>query len=272
MRSREHKDRAASSQNVTTVAVLCDPPRPGVVLPELVETSPLAPGEAADLYAAMLGDVARAVADSGGDLLINYRPDDALPDTDADVDTDADADADAEARLRAVVGTALGDPDAARFEVQVGETFAGRAGNTATHLLEQEGVGTVAVVEPTAPFLARSHVDNAAMKLRRSEAVLGPSTRGRVYYAGFAEPIDFDGAYTPPAVETLTDRGLDAGLEVDFLPSLPVVETGADLVDALTLLRARRRAGRLVPERTADCLDDLGVTVVERGGDLELVR
>jgi glycosyltransferase A (GT-A) superfamily protein (DUF2064 family) len=251
---------------MTTVAVLCDPPRPGVVLPELVETSPLASEEAADLYAAMLGDDDRAVADSGGELLINYRPDDALPDTDADPDPDA------EARLRAVVGTALGDPDAARFEVQVGETFAGRAGNTATHLLEREEVGTVAVVEPTAPFLARSHVDNAAMKLRRSEAVLGSSTRGRVYYAGFAEPIDFEGAYTPPAVETLTDRGLDAGLEVDFLPTLPVVETGTDLVDALTLLRARRRAGRIVPERTADCLDDLGVAVVERGGDLELAR
>lgn len=250
---------------MTTVAVLCDPPRSGVVLPDLVETSPLSSDETADLYAAMLRDVAVAVANSGGDLLVNYRPDDALPDRDGESES-------AEAQLRAVVRGALDDPGAARFEVQVGETFAGRAGNTATHLLEREGVDTVAVVDPTAAFLARSHVDNAAMKLRRSEAVLGPSTRGRVYYAGFAEPVDFEGAYTPPAVETLTDRALDAGLEVDFLPTLPVVETGSDLVDALTRIRARRRAGRLVPEHTADYLEDLGVAVVERGGDLELAR
>ncbi|WP_254545244.1 hypothetical protein [Halomarina pelagica] len=251
---------------MTTVAVLCDPPRPGLVLPSLVETSPLTAEEVADLYAAMLRDVARAVESSGGELLVNYRPDDALPEEFA-----SEADADAEAELRAVVRGALKRPDEARFEVQVGETFAGRAGNTATHLLDREGVVTVAVVEPSAAFLTRSHVDNAAMKLRRSEVVLGPSSRGRVYYAGFGGTVDYADAYAPPAIETLTDRALDAGHEVDYLPMLPVIETGEDLADALTLLRARRRAGRIVPERTAATLDDLGLRVVAEDG-LRLTR
>ena len=238
---------------MTTVAILCDPPREGV-LSTLADTSPLTPDECSDLYAAMLGDVCRSVETSGGELLVNYRGDDALPE------------------LRGVVRDALSDPDEARFEVQVGETFAGRAGNTATHLLDREGVATVAIVEPTAAFLARSHIDSAAMKLRSSDIVLGPSTRGRAYYAGFGEPIDFADAYAAPAVGTLTDRGIDAGHDVDYMPMLPVVETGEDLADALSLIRARRRAGRIIPRRTAAMLDDVGVDVAADGDDLTLVR
>jgi glycosyltransferase A (GT-A) superfamily protein (DUF2064 family) len=248
---------------MTTVAVLCDPPRPGVALPELAETSPLSSSEAATLYAAMLRDVVRTVEASGGELLVNYRPEDALPDHDGES---------SEAELRAVVRGALDDPDAARFEVQVGDTFSGRAGNTVTHLLDREGVDTVAVVEPTAAFLTRSHVDSAAMKLRRSETVLGPATRGRVHYAGFRESIDFASAYAPPTIETLTDRTLDADGAVGFLPTLPVVETGADLLDALAQLRARRRAGRIVPEHTADYFDETGLAVVAGEEGLELAR
>jgi hypothetical protein len=258
---------------MTTVAVLSDPPRPGQVLSELVESSPLSAEEAADLYAAMLGDVCRAVEASGGELLVNYRPDDALPGGEGGEENgNADADADAEAELRSVVRRALDDPDEARFEVQVGETFAGRVGNTASHLLDREGVATVAAVEPTAAFLTRGHVDNAAMKLRSSEVVLGPTTGGRVYYAGFADPIDFQDAYEPPAVETLTDRGLDAGSEVDYLPMLPVVRTGRDLADALGQIRARQRAGRIVPRDTAEALDEIGLTLVADGEDLTLAR
>ena len=59
---------------MTTVAVLCDPPRPGLVLDDLVDASPLSPEAAADLYAALLRDSVRAVAGSGGELLVNYRP------------------------------------------------------------------------------------------------------------------------------------------------------------------------------------------------------
>ena len=232
---------------MTTVCVLCDPPREGEVLSELVASSPLDAGEAADLYAAMLKDVCVSVEGSGGDLLVNYR----------------DVGPDPEDALRDVVEPVLSDPDEARFEVQVGETFAGRAGNSVTHLLETEEVMTAAVVTPHAAFLGRTHVDNAAMKLRSSEVVLGPTTGGRVYYAGFADAIDFADAYTAPAVETLTDRALDAGLRVDFLPMLPVVETGSDLADSLALLRARERAERIVPQHTADVLGETGLTVVD---------
>lgn len=235
---------------MTTIAVLVDPPREGLVFDRLAATSPLSEAECADLYAAAVKDVCRAATESGGDLLVNYRADEALP--------RRFQGGDAEAELRALVDEVDSE---ARFEVQVGETFAGRAGNTATHLLSQEGVQSVAITTPAAAFLTRQQVDEAAMKLRRSKVVLGPAPGGRVYYASFRDPVNFADAYTPPALETLTDRALDAGFSVDFLPQLPILETDADLADALVATRARQRADRIVPTHLADTLGGFELAV-----------
>lgn len=235
---------------MATVAVLADPPVEGFVLPELAAETPLSAADAARLYGAMIVDVCRAVEHGGADLLVNYRDPEQVP-----------GDVDSETRLRDLLEGELESPADARFEVQVGETFAGRAGNTVTHLIKQEDEPTVAVVDPSAAFLGREQIGRAAMKLRSSDVVLGPAAGGRIYYAGFAESIDFAGAYAPPAVATLTDRAREASLDVDFLPRLPVVETAADLADALATLRARRHAGRRVPKRTAEAVDELGIAV-----------
>ncbi|WP_335999167.1 hypothetical protein [Halorientalis halophila] len=250
---------------MTTVAVLADPPREGLVLPDIVDQTPLSAAEATELYVAMYRDVCRAVEASGGDLLVNYRDDEDLPEEHAGEES-------AEAQLRAALTPALSDPDAARYEVQVGSSFSARAGNTVTHLLDREDVTSAAVVEPTAPFLARGIVDSAAMKLRRHEVVLGPAGDGRVYYAGFGDSIDFADAYEPPAVETLTDRGVAADHGVDFLQMTPVVETRDDLVTALSLLSARVAAGRNHPEYTAACLADLGLDLKAGADGAELVK
>ncbi|SDZ80356.1 hypothetical protein SAMN04488065_0439 [Haloplanus vescus] len=249
---------------MTTIAVLAAPPRPGLVATDLAATSPLSESQAAAWYEAVLKDIAVAVERSGGDLLVNYRPDDLLPDDHVTETT-------SEAAVRAVVASALDDIDDVRFEPQVGSTVDARAGNTVTHLLREEGVNSAAVVDPTIPFLTRPVIDNAAMKLRRSNVVLGTSTRGRVYYAGFTDPIDFDGAFADPALETLTARGRDAGGEIDFLPIHPVVETGADLLDALPILKARIDAERAVPVHTATVVDELGLRVARDGDEPRLV-
>ena len=250
---------------MTTVAVLADPPRPGLVHQRLVETTPLAAEEAADLYAAGLRDVCRAVATSGGELLVNYRADEDLPGDGGEGDS--------EAELReALEPVSELDAGSVRFEVQVGETFAGRAGNTATHLLENEAVTSVAITDPSAVLLTRQRIDEAAMKLRRREVVLGPAPGGRVYYAGFREPVDFDGAYAPPALETLTRRGVDAGLDVDYVASGAVLETASDLADLLTLVGARRTAGRNLPVHTAEALASLDLRVEAEDDGLEVER
>ena len=220
---------------MTTVAVLADPPRPGTALSELVASSPLSESDAAELYAALFKDTILAVDRSGGELLVNYRPAEALG-----------LDIDSETVLRSITADVL-DPDEVRFEVQVGETFAGRAGNTATHLLETEGVGSVGITRPEAALLARTDIDSAAMTLRSSPVVLGPTSDGRVTYAAFREPIDFADCYTPPAVETLTDRAIDAGLDVEFLKTKPYLKRKRDLAELIISVRTRSKADALVP-------------------------
>jgi hypothetical protein len=252
---------------MTTVAVLCDPPRPGQVLSDLVATTPLSADEAADLYAALTKDTVRAVATSGGQLLVNYRPDESLVDDDRRASEDAGDSGEprVEAEVRDVVADVL-DPAEVRFEPQVGETFAGRAGNTATHLLESEDATSVGITRPEAAFLARPEIDGGAMKLRSTDAVIAPAPGGRVNYAAFGDRIDFSDCYAPPAVETLTDRILDAGLDVQFLETKPYLETDADLADVLTGVRARRKADALVPPALADWVDEADL-VVERADD-----
>ncbi|MFB6222419.1 MAG: hypothetical protein ABEH86_01930 [Haloarcula sp.] len=245
---------------MTTVTVLADPPVEGFVLQDLTDEL-LDDTEAAALYEAMLVDVCRAVEASGAELLVNYRPPEQVPDS-----------VDPEQAVRKPLADALDSPGEARYEVQVGTTFAGRVGNTVTHLLDREGVATVAAVEPTAALLSRQLIDSAAMKLRSSDVVLGPAGDGRVYYAGFGEPIDFEDAFATPSVETIGQRAADAGLEVDFLPSTPVLETDADLRTIVPLLRARNRAERVVPPRTTTFLDELGLRVVDDNGAPTVVR
>lgn len=252
---------------MTVVAVLVDPPRPGLVLPELAETSPLSEEEAAELYAALVKDTMSAVERSGGDLLVNYRPESLLPDEYADA-----GDESAEDEVRALAADALEDPSSARFEVQVGSNFSARAGNTATHLLREEDVQSVAVTRGTAPFVFRATIDSAAMKLRSDPVVLGPSLGGRTYYAGFVEPVDYAGAFETPELETLVHRANDADLSVGFMEMQPSIERGSDLLSVVPAIRARWRASRIVPAHTAEFVVDRGLRVASEDGSPTIVR
>lgn len=234
------------------VVVLADPPREGLVLPDVPETSALSAADATRLYEAFLRDAVAAADASGGDTLVNYRPDDLLPERHR-------TETDAEDEVRSAVVAALADPEDVRFEPQVGSSRSARVGNTVTHLLEEEERSGVIVVDPRAPLLARTGVDEMAMKLRRSEVALAPSTRGRVAAMGFSEPIDFEDALAGRPLGRLTDRAGDAGLDVDFRSVEPLVETGPDAGSVLSLVAARVAAGRNRPEFTAALLEERGL-------------
>jgi len=249
---------------MTVVAVLAKPPREGLVLPELAETTPLSAQEVADLYAAGYKDVLRAGDASGGDLLVNYR-------SDVDLPEEYKGEQSAEDELQALAREAVDDVDDVRFEVQVGTSHSARVGNTITHLLESEGVKSAAAVSPTTPLMARTHIDGAAMKLRNNPVVLGPSLGGEVYFAGFTATIDFQGAYQPPTVETLATRAVDAGHEVEYTELLPTLGTEEGLTTLVTMLRSRVTTGNIVPEFTTKLIDDFGLRV-EDDGDPTLVR
>jgi len=226
---------------MTLHVLVAEPPAAGNSLPGLVE-EPLAPEAAASLHAAAIKDTMVAAERSGGELLVNHPEG-------------------AEAAFRSMAEAALEEADAVRFEVQVGSSFAARAGNATTHLLEEEGVDSVAIQRGTAPTVDRTALDGAAMQLRRHDVVIGPGTGGRDAYLGLSAAIDFDGAFEPPAVETLAQRGVDGGHDVAFIATHPVIEDEAGLATLVATVRARRLAGRAVPAHTAEAIETLGLRV-----------
>ncbi|WP_293033854.1 hypothetical protein [Natronococcus sp.] len=237
------------------VVVPVSPPREGLVLSSLADRTILTETEALELYEASVVDTLRSVAASGGDLLVNYRDEATLPDSFS---------GDPEIEIRELATAALGDLEDVRFERQVGSTRAARIGNTVTHLLEREDVGNVGVLEPTAPLVGRTEIDGAAMSLRRHDVVLGPSSGGRTYFAGFGEPIDFTEADTVPELATLAERADDAGLGVGFAPMLPTIATESGLCATIAGGRARAVTERSAGATTTAIADDLGLRVGER--------
>jgi hypothetical protein len=239
---------------MTVVVALLDPPPEA--LPALPATAPLDGEAAAALYRAMAADQLTAAASSGGEVLLNYPDPGRMPDSDP------------ETWARDLAAGAEGvDPEALRFEVQAGSDFSARAGNALTHLLREEEAASAAVVDGRAPFLARTDVDTAAMRLRRNEVVLAPGLRGAVAFAGFAETLDFADAWAAPGLRTLARRAGDAGLETGVLPRSPTVRTGEDLLTVVAEIEARRAAGRPIPTRTAAWLDETGLSASAEAED-----
>ncbi|MFB6173718.1 MAG: DUF2064 domain-containing protein [Halobacteriales archaeon] len=247
---------------MTIHAVLLDPPHPEFGLAGFADGTPLSPAEAAALYAAATKDTLRAVAASGGSLLVNHRDPDDVP---------AGA-PDPEASARELAASALEDPEAARFEVQVGSTFEARAGNTATHLLGEEDADSVAVLDGTVPGLTRTTLDEAAMKLRRHGVVVGPAPGGRVAYLGLSRPVDFEGAYGSPALESVTRNAVEADRSVAFLASHGRIDRPGGLASVVAEVRARRSADRPVPAFTAARIEEWGLRVEHRDGEAVVLR
>jgi hypothetical protein len=242
------------------VVVPVSPPRDGLVLSSLVERTPVTDAEAAVLYEAAVVDTLRAVAASGGDLLVNYRDAETLPDS---------VNGDPEAKIRELADAALESLEGVRFERQVGSTRSARVGNTVTHLLEREDAGAVGVLDPTAPIVTRTEIDGAAMSLRRHDVVLGPSSGGRTYFASFTEAIDFTGVDVPPELATLAERADGADLGIGFAPMLPTIATEPGLCATIASIRARAVGNRPGAPATAAVVNDLELDV---SADESLVR
>lgn len=249
------------------VAVLIDPPRPGISLPGLERGTPLDASERVDLYTAAATDLLVAVAESDAELLVSYRPDELLPPA-------ALREQSAESAVRDVIRDAVGEGEGepVPLDVQVGSSRGKRAANAAVELFDREDVSNVLIARASAPLLSASRVDAAVEMLDDSPVVLGPAGDGRVYLAAFAEPIDFAGAYEPPEIGTLTARAVDADLDVGFAETLPTLASPSGLAGVVGQVRARRHAGLPYPERTAEVVDDLGLEVVEDDDGQRLVR
>lgn len=244
---------------MTVAVALVDPPREGLVFSDLVSSTPLSPAGAADLYEAVLADFFAMTAESNVDVLVNYPTPEMLPDDSAES---------AEAEIRTVAAKVLDGSDLTdlRFEVQVGSTPSARIGNAITHLLRDEEETSAAFVDHRVPLLERSLLDQAAIKLRRSETVVGPAPDGGLYFAGFTDPIDFTDVLDEGPLETVVSRSVDEGAGVDFVESREVLADPRDLRSVVSSLRARRTAGKRVPTHTMAAIDEVGLRVI--GGEL----
>ncbi|MFB6162691.1 MAG: hypothetical protein ABEJ86_04525 [Halococcoides sp.] len=224
-----------------TIVVRTPPPHPAAVADGSL-------GDALDedtrvaLREALLCDACRAVAASGSDPLVTVEP---IAGDRAD-DRALDA---VEAALDRGLETAP------RVEPQVGSTPSARLGNTVTHLLdERSSVGVVfagAIVD-------RSTLDQATIQLRTADVVLGPAPGGRLAYAGFVDPIDFESALDAPAIRTVADRAEEADRETTTIDLRPRVTDRETLADVTALVEARRRAGDRVPETLAAWIEEFG--------------
>ncbi len=234
------------------VVVPVDPPREGLSLSALSATAPITDAEACRLYEASVTDVVSAVEQSGGDLLVNYRDKETLPEG-----VTAD---DPESELSEWLTDVLEDDDV-RLERQVGSTRSARIGNTVTHLLKRENASAVGVLEPTVPLVRRGEIDSTAMALRRHEVVLGPGSAGGTYLSAYTKPIDFTDAYTTPSLSTLARQSAGADCSLGFAPMLPTLETADGLRETMTTLEARAIADRPGGSATAAVLDEIAITI-----------
>lgn len=228
---------------MTTVIVLADPPVEGVACNELVEQTDLTPSDGLALYEALVADTMATLERSTVDILVNYPQADAIPGDAEDIDP--------KARLRELTANAM-TPDRfeeIRFEPQVGGNFSAKAGNAITHLIRDEDAQSATVLDPCVPRLARSIVDEGALKLRRADVVLGPAARGDVYFAGFSDLIDFTDVFETQPIEAVTREAIANDLAVDFLRTREVLSTPADLRGVLTRLNANTLAGKPLPEQ-----------------------
>lgn len=249
------------------VVVPVDPPHEALAPDALTvdPETPLSATEATALYRAAMTDVVTAVDSSGGDLLVNVRDAETLPDEVGDSIDDA------EAEIRRLVGDALGDEAEFRIEPQVGSSRSARVGNTVTHLLEREDVNSVGVLDPMAALVGRTQIDGVAMSLRRNDVVLGPAQAGGIYMAAFTQPIDFSAIFeaSQPPIEAIAKRAVDAGLGVGFAPRVPTIADERGLGATIAEIGAREVADLFVPRATAAVIEELGL---EAGADGTLRR
>lgn len=241
---------------MTTVAVLVEDSSKRTLLSDLVERNVLSRGETGDLFEAMVRDVIGTVDRSGGEVVVAARTDDVdLGGTDPHGETDES--------LRHRFGEAV----EGELEVEVsGESDrASWIEAVLRSLLDRPGVETAAVVPASVPMLERTHVDGAAMRLRRSSMVLGPDHRGGTFYVGTDGSAAFGGGLDPSVEVSLVREARRRGSEVDFLPVVPTVRGGRDLRWLVGHVEALRAAGRRVPARTAAWIDGVGATMTDEG-------
>jgi hypothetical protein len=210
------------------VGLFAKPPKPGEVKTRLVP--PLAPEEAAALYAAFLGDLADMLEGDPAWDWIAYSPDPHA--------------------LRA--GWPLDAPRPEMWRQQVDGDLGARMGAALEELLA-EGRPSAILLGSDHPTVSRDMIANAFHALETAEVVLGPSQDGGLYIVGWAsvhpELMQDIPWSTERVLETVVARARAHGVSTALLDPWYDVDDARDLA----FLRAHLCALELTQGETAPC-------------------
>ena len=102
--------------------------------------------------------------------------------------------------------------------------------------IERTNEASGAVLIPGTPFVQRRHIDEAAMRLRQTDVVLGPATAGTWYLFGHREEVEFSYPEDSYLSSTIARQATASDYSMNLLRTLPGIWDGNSLADAVTTL------------------------------------
>ena len=216
---------------MTAIAVPCPPPGATAKFDHLLADSSMQETDISRLIAAVCQDTILAAAASGGEpLIVPLELEQSLPgwaDTQQVV-----------GEFRSAISE---DAETIPLTSTIDETehwFEDLLGIAR----QQSDAASVGIVVPKTPLVQRRHLDAAAMRLRRNEITLGPSTGGDWYFVGSQRDVTLSLADARGKTQSILDA-LDSEHSIASLPFLPGYETVESLSALQTLIALARETG-----------------------------
>lgn len=185
---------------------------------------------ALDVYRGVLMDLCRAAAGSNADLAV------AAPAGDVRAP-------DARALLQDAIGASA---DGAVLEYDPAR------GPRPDDVAAEEGAVTLLL--PRSPLIRRTHLDSAAMRLRRHDTVIGPTARGGVCHLSVSESATDQLGGRVDDLEAVVDAAVADDASVDLLAPWPAMDSEEGLAGTLALLAAFQTIEREIAPYTRAAL------------------
>lgn len=202
---------------MTDVAVTIAPPTDRTRRSSLPNT-----GTHSDLYHALSADAVTAVYESGGALYLAI----------------ADGNASARRFAEELCETVLPEAESAPIIAVQGDNGEPIPAHTLGVLRERSEAASIGVLDSRAALVERTHLDTAAMRLRRDEITLGPTPTGHWYYFGTSLPLDALPKRIDAPIDALTGSIESEDRSVGFLPMLLTIDSQRSIAGMRAILTA----------------------------------
>lgn len=246
---------------MTALAVPVPPSDVMRIRDRLVASTPLTFDEVTKLMVATCQDVCHAVAGSGGEaFIVPLEPETSIPGwtnpseiTEEIARTATDAD-------NEITVTPTQPVD---------ETGMQRLLDL---VRERSDEASLAVVTPVTPLIQRRHVDAAAMRLRTSDVVVGPTSRCGWYFFGVSRETDLTLGPDACALPTITRDVLEAEVSIASIPFLPRMETNEELSTILGLVDLATITDPARAPFTRSWAERTGIQIGVEDGGVQITR